>query len=373
MDQPRADLPGPPLVRDWLPAVATGVGSMPGVDVRGTAQVVREELARDGGVPYLADLPARGPGSDLVGRALGLLTAVWPAWAVETTPTGWRLCDAPGRDSRRAQGFLSEDLDVLEEVYDGWTGPLLLPMCGPWTLAAAVELTSGERLLRDDGAIRDLLVSWGEAAAAHLGDVRRRLPHSEPAISMDEPSLSMVLAGAVPTASGAMRYRAVDGAVVRTGISAAVDRIAADHAQVLVHCCAPTANASEVPLRLLREAGVAAVGIDLALLGRDQEEQLGEAVEAGQRIGLGLAGREVPVSDVAASVDQVRDLGHRLGFAPQDLAAAVILTPPCGLADRSPEQARTELAWLRGVGRALREQDPEDSREGDPGRREARR
>ena len=126
-------------------------------------------------------------------------------------------------------------------------------------------------------------------------------------------------------------------------------------------------------LGVLREAGVAAVGIDLALLGRDQEEQLGEAVEAGQRIGLGLAGREVPVSDVAASVDQVRDLGHRLGFAPQDLAAAVILTPPCGLADRSPEQARSELAWLRGVGRALREQDPEDSREGDPGRPEARR
>jgi hypothetical protein len=340
---------------------------MPGVDVRGTAQVVREELGRDGGVPYLAELPDRGPGSDLVGRALGLLAAVWPAWAVETTPTGWRLCDAPGRDSRRAQGFLSEDLDILEEAYDGWAGPVLLPMCGPWTLAAAVELTSGERLLRDDGAIRDLLVSWGEAAAAHVADVRRRLPHSEPVISMDEPSLPMVLAGAIPTASGAMRYRAVEGTVVRTGIATAVDRLAADRVQLLVHCCA-----RDVPLQLLREAGVAAVGIDLALLERAQEDQLGEAIEAGQRIGLGLAGRDLPVSDVAASVTQVRELGHRLGFAPQDLAAAVILTPPCGLADRSLEQARTELTRLRAVGRALREQDPEEGG-GTVEQREARR
>jgi hypothetical protein len=286
---------------------------------------------------------------------LGLLVAVWPAWAVETTPTGWRLCDAPGRDSLRAQGFLSEDLDVLEETYDGWDGPLLLPMCGPWTLAAAVELTSGERLLRDDGAIRDLLVSWGEAAAAHVADVRRRLPHSEPVISMDEPSLPMVLAGAIPTSSGAMRYRAVEGSVVRSGIATAVERLAADGVQLLVHCCA-----RDVPLQLLREAGVAAVGIDLALLERAREDQLGEAIEAGQRVGLGLAGRDLPVSDVAASVEQVRNLGQRLGFAPQDLTDALILTPPCGLADRSPHQAQTELTRLRAIARSLKDQDPEE-------------
>ena len=53
----------------------------------------------------------------MVGRALSLLQQVWPAWPPRRPPTGWRLCAAPGREARRAASYLTEDLDVLEEVY----------------------------------------------------------------------------------------------------------------------------------------------------------------------------------------------------------------------------------------------------------------
>jgi hypothetical protein len=328
---------------------------MPGTDVLATARLVRDELAQDGGVPHLAELPARGPGADMVGRALALLAQVWPAWAAETTPTGWRLCAAPGRDVRRATSYLEQDLDALEEVYDGWRGPLVLPLAGPWTLAAAVELPAGERLLRDAGATRDLVQSWAQAAVEHVGDVRRRLPEVEVVVQADEPALPAVLAGSVPTASGAVRYHAVDAATVRSAVRSVVTRLAAEQIELAVHCCA-----AGVPLRLLREAGAVAVGVDLARLTGDEEEQLAECVEAGVRVGLGVVPMGGPAAEVAASVRAVAGLASRLGFSVPQLAAGATISAPCGLAGASPAGAEATLQCACAVGRALREDGTDD-------------
>jgi hypothetical protein len=318
-----------------------------------TARLIRDELAGDDGVPFLAELPARGPGADMVGRAMSRLAQVWPAWAVSTTPTGWRLCDAPGRELRSAASLLDQDLDVLEETYAGWAGPLVLPIAGPWTLAATVELPGGERLVRDRGAVRDLVESWGEAVLGYAAEVRRRLPAAGVVVQADEPALPAVLVGGIPTASGAHRYRAVEAAEVRTALGAAVARLAGDDIELLVHCCA-----AEVPVQLLREVGVAGIGIDLALLPRAQEDTVGECVEAGVRIGLGVVPWGPPPSEVAGSVEQVNGLASRLGFPVEQLAAAVTVGAPCGLAGSSPGAAATALARARAVGRALRgEQD----------------
>lgn len=354
------DRPEPPAQRPRLtglaPAVATGLGPMPGLDVTAAARAVRDELTRDGGVPFLAELPRRGPGADPVGRALGLLGTVWSAWSVETTPTGWRLCDAPGRDSRRAHGFRHEDLDVLEEVYEDWSGPLLLPLTGPWTIAASVELPGGARLLRDPGVRRDLLECWGEAAGAYAGEVRRRVPGSDPVVAMDEPALPAVLAGTVGLvgtsgyrAVGTTGYRAVQAGDVRAGLADQVARLERQGVPVLVGC-----GVGPAPLTLLREAGAAGVWVGLAGMGAEQQEQVGEAVEAGQRVGLGLPGRGLPVSEVATTVTQVMDLAHRLGFGAQTLADALVLTSDGGLAECSMPAAATELARVRSVGQALR-------------------
>jgi len=41
---------------------------------------------------------------------------------------------------RAAHGMMSADLDALEEVFAGYEGPLKISLCGPWTLAATIEL-----------------------------------------------------------------------------------------------------------------------------------------------------------------------------------------------------------------------------------------
>src|SRR5487761_1259518 len=101
----------------WPAGSATGIGSMPGTDPAEAMRVVAGELP---GFPYLPELPDRGPGADLTGRTAALLVDI----AVEVTPRGWRVAERPGRDLARARSMLSSDLDVLEEMLDGFEGPL---------------------------------------------------------------------------------------------------------------------------------------------------------------------------------------------------------------------------------------------------------
>ncbi len=60
------------------------MGSMPGTDPREIMAVIIGELPD---FPHLAELPARGPGADLIGRTASLLVGL----PVETTARGWRL------------------------------------------------------------------------------------------------------------------------------------------------------------------------------------------------------------------------------------------------------------------------------------------
>ena len=56
----------------WPQASATGMGSMPGTDVVQTCRMVFGELPD---LPFLPELPGRGPGADMTGRAAALLAA----------------------------------------------------------------------------------------------------------------------------------------------------------------------------------------------------------------------------------------------------------------------------------------------------------
>src|SRR5690606_14446749 len=128
----------------WSRAAATGVGSHPGEDHLEALRVVFGELP---GLPYLPELPARGVGADMVGRGASLLIDM----PVEVRPSGWRLTGRPGRDARRAREHLGRDLDGLEEIAQGYEGPLKVQVCGPWTLAASIELHHGDKVLADAG------------------------------------------------------------------------------------------------------------------------------------------------------------------------------------------------------------------------------
>src|SRR6266702_4840140 len=156
-------------------------------------------------LPHLAELPARGPGADLTGRTAAFLIEL----PVETTSTGWRFAARPGRDLSRARSLLSADLDALEETASGYQGPLKIQVCGPWTLAATIELARSQNpALADMGAVAELIESLAEGVRAHVGDVRKRVPGGQLVLQLDEPSLPTVLAGSVPTASGLNRLPA---------------------------------------------------------------------------------------------------------------------------------------------------------------------
>ncbi|MFE5489920.1 methionine synthase [Streptomyces virginiae] len=322
-----------------MSAGATGVGSLPGGDAREAAKTATGSFED---FPYLPELPARGPGADMIGRSTGLLVDMY----AHVEPSGWRISDRPGRDTRRARSWLGEDLDALEEFTQGYTGRLKVQAVGPWTLAAALELHGGEAMLQDAGACRDLAGSLAEGLREHLADVRRRIPGAEIVLQLDEPSLTAVLLGRVRSASGYRTYRAVDRQVVEGALR---DLFAVHDGEVIVHSCAP-----EVPFGLLRRAGATGVSFDFSLLTEREDDAIGEAVEGGTKLFAGVVpGTDGPLSDPGGSVMGVRKLWRRLGLAPGTLAESVVVTPSCGLAGASPAYARAAQAHCVRAARSL--------------------
>ncbi|MEU3408082.1 methionine synthase [Streptomyces sp. NPDC006670] len=322
-----------------MTAGATGVGSLPGGDAREAAKTATGSFED---FPYLPELPARGPGADMIGRSLGLLVDLY----AHVEPSGWRISDRPGRDTRRARSWLGEDLDALEEFTQGYTGKLKVQAVGPWTLAAALELHGGEAVLQDAGACRDLAASLAEGLRGHLADVRKRVPGAEVVLQYDEPSLTAVLRGRVRSASGYRTYRAVDRQVVESALR---ELFSVHDGEVVVHSCAP-----DVPFALLRRAGAAAVSFDFSLLTEREDDAIGEAVEGGMKLFAGVVpGTDGPLSDPGGSVMGVRKLWRRLGLAPGTLAESVVVTPSCGLAGASPAYARAAQAHCARAARSL--------------------
>ena len=319
---------------------ATGVGSLPGTDPVEAARVVLGELPE---LPHLPELPARGQHADLAGRGSALLADL----PVDLQPAGWRLVPRPSRDGRRARDLLARDLDALEEVADAVGAPprLKLQATGPWTLASLLQLPRGERVLSDHGAVSDLAASLAEGVRLHLADVARRFPSTPLVLQLDEPSLPAVLAAQVPNASGAGRLRAPDAAraaeVLRTVLDAAEDTV--------VHCCAPGP-----PVPLLRRAGAGAVQLDASLLTPADDEAIGEAVEGGTGLLLGLVpSTDAPLGDTKQVLAPLLALWHRLGMDPATAPGAVAVTPACGLAGASPAYARAALEACRTAGARL--------------------
>ncbi|MEU9716022.1 methionine synthase [Streptomyces sp. NPDC047976] len=322
-----------------MTASATGVGSLPGGDAREAAKTATGSFEE---FPYLPELPARGPGADMIGRSLGLLVDMY----AHVEPSGWRVSDRPGRDTRRARSWLGEDLDALEEFTQGHTGKLKVQAVGPWTLATALELHGGEAVLQDPGACRDLAGSLAEGLRDHLADVRKRVPGAEIVLQYDEPSLTAVLRGRVRSASGYRTYRAVDRQVVESTLR---DLFAVHDGEVVVHSCAP-----EVPFALLHRAGATGVSFDFSLLTEREDDAIGEAVEGGLKLFTGVVpGTDAPLSDPGGSVMGVRKLWRRLGLAPGTLAESVVVTPSCGLAGASPAYARAVQAHCVRAARSL--------------------
>jgi methionine synthase II (cobalamin-independent) len=324
-----------PVPTAWGPA--SGVGSLPGTDPAEAVRLVVGELPD---FAHLPELPDRGAGADLIGRSAALLVDL----AFDLTPGGWRLVPRSGIDQRRAEEFLARDLDALYDVADSWTGPLKVQAAGPWTLAAGLERTRGDRAVVDAGARRDLGQSLAEGLAAHVAAVAARVPGAQLVVQLDEPSVPAVLQGGLPTVSGFGKLPAVEATVVEQELADLVGRLPVP---VVVHCCAP-----RMPLELFRSAGAAALSFDLGLV--QDLDAVGTAIEAGTHLFPGVVpGTDATLPTPKATASRVQAWWRELGFPADDLAAAVTLTPSCGLAGATPAYARSAMAHVREAAKYL--------------------
>ncbi|HEV3380172.1 MAG TPA: methionine synthase [Trebonia sp.] len=323
----------------WQPGSATGIGSLPGEHPLEAARTIHDALPE---FPHLAELPARGPGADMIGRTAGLLVDI----PVEITAGGWRIAERPGRDVRRARSYLSADLDALEEVFDGWSGPLKLQVAGPWTLAAALEQPrSLNPALADPGLVADLAASLAEGTAIHVAEVAKRLPRATLVVQVDEPSLSAVAEGGVPTASGLGRVRAPDEEFLRERLGQVVT---ATTQYTIVHTCS-----QDVSFGIIRGAGADALSLDISQLRTRDFDLLAETAEAGHGLLFGIAERALAAPEKAAR--SAAEVWRRMGLSPAKCARQVVLTPACGLAGSSPEAAQKALRLVREAATILPE------------------
>jgi len=321
---------------------ATGVGSMPGEDAAAYTEAVRVVLGEVPDLPFLPEMPRRGAPANMTGRALAVVADL----GADLQPAGWRLTDAPGVDHRRARSLLAQDLDTLEEQVQGYAGAFKIQVAGPWTLAATVERPRGDRVLADHGARRDLAQALAEGLRQHVADVRRRLPGADLVVQIDEPVLPEVLAGRVPTSSGFHRHRTVDAPDASAALEWVFAAIEEAGASSVAHCCA-----ADVPAALLTGAGASALSVDLTVLPPEGYDALGEALDNGTPVHLGVvpALDPAPVPTDRSLTDRVLRLLDMLGLDPESSADLLVVTPTCGLAAASPNWARRALGLARVV------------------------
>lgn len=319
----------------------TGAGPWPGTEPLAAQSVVVGDLtdvpSDVDGLPFAVLLVDRGPWGEALGRSVGLLVDM----AAELGPHGWKLTDHAGTDLARARTFAREDLDALAVAAHGYAGPLVVPVLGPVSLAAQVDLAHGDRVLSDPVAVRDAADSLAAGLAEHLAALVRAVPGATPRVLLHEPLLAQAVAGVIPTFSGRGQLRAVPGPVVaeRVGevVTAARD---AGASGVTVHV-----GQGWGVLAAARASGADAVGLEVGAVTEPGWERVAEAVERG----LGLWAQLPPARssqcagpDAAGHAETLVGPWRRVGLPVKDLADVVLVA---GRPDGSwhPDAARAAL------------------------------
>lgn len=325
---------------------ATGIGSLPGEDYADAVQMV---LGEAGDLPYLPELPARGPHASMIGRTMAVVAEL----GADLQPAGWRLTDAPGVDHRRARSLLAQDLDVVEELVAAGVASFKVQVAGPWTLAALVERPRGDKVLADVGARRDLAQALAEGLGAHVEDVRRRTGAADVVVQVDEPALPAVLAGAIPTASGFHRHRSVSSQAAAEALDRVMVAAQRSGATTVLHCCA-----DDLPFDVLDQVAMHALSFDLDLAGPEDFDDLARWVERGRALWPGVIRSVDPPAPVDATELTKRVLAwwSVLGFSEVERLPDTVLTPTCGLAGASPAWARRAHELVAEVARNLSEE-----------------
>ncbi|TRX61648.1 methionine synthase [Corynebacterium hiratae] len=289
------------------------LGPMPGTSMTEAADIIMGETE----LPAIPQLPERGLGSDAVGRTASMLEAI----SIDRGPRSWRMTARPQLLTRRTWDRLERDLDEVQEVWGETVPRIKVQALGPWSLAASIELSDGHRVLTDHGAFNELAESLLYGLRAHAADVARRF-HGEVVVQLDEPLLADVIAGRIP------------GTTDFDTIPAVPDEVALE--QLLVfeadYLHAP-------PLWSVAPAAATFLTDFRGLETPRHLDGLGEYLNAGHRIGLGLEG-----SDARAEAIALAQHLDRIGM-PRELLVDYFDVYPIKASARSLRSA-TETAGI---------------------------
>ena len=249
------------------------LGPMPGTSIAEAADIIMGETE----LPAIPQLPQRGLGSDAVGRTASMLEAI----SIDRGPRSWRMTTRPQLLTRRAWDRLERDLDEVQEVWGETVPQVKVQALGPWSLAASIELSDGHRVLTDRGAFAELADALRHGLHAHAQDVARRF-HGEVVVQLDEPLLGDVITGCIP------------GTTDFDTIPAVPDEVALDLLQSfdVDYLHAP-------PLWSLAPAAPTFLTDFRGLDTPRHLDGLGEHLNAGHRIGLGIEGSDARAEAIA--------------------------------------------------------------------------
>lgn len=317
--------------------VAYGLGEVPGTSMAEAADMV---LGETGDLVHLPQLPARGLGSDVVGRTAVLLAGIH----VDRGPRSWIMSPRPQLLTRRSRDLGERDLEVCAEVWNRKAGLLKVQVTGPWTLAAGIELGNGHKVITDRGALRDLTDSLILGVREYLTHLAHSLDLAAGpgglyaadrplvVLQIDEPRLPEIRAGkilgttdfenipAVAEPDLAERLSQVIGAVRGGGVS-----------QVMLN------QTGQTPLwEVARTAGADTVQLSLdEVRGNQHLDGFGRTLSEGVRLGLG----------VTRPGDEVDELGEN----PRRIAVRIAgLLDEIGL-DRSLLESAVDVHPTTGI------------------------
>lgn len=341
----RKDSETPLTFEKHLTVRASGLGSWAGENIFDAVTRIRGELGEPH-ISYLPDLPGRGYRASLLARTIAVLEGL----SADATASGWRITSGFAAEGSSARRLLESDINVLADVVGRESGlsvsPLKIGLLGPLSLAASTYLTNGERLISDSGARTDLAQSL-MAGLDHLTrQLRQAVPGAPLVIQFDEPLLTPVAAGTIPTSSGYRTLRSVPRHELVATLNELHGATAALEAQPLV-------RTDLLALDPEVQRVIATPVVDMTGSKTADWEPLAARLEAGGGLYLETADpiTRTASGDLARSLWKTwRDLGLHKALLNQ-----MILTERGDLATTDPARATTVLGHLTDTARALSE------------------
>jgi methionine synthase II (cobalamin-independent) len=171
-------------------------------------------------------------------------------------------------------------------------------------------------------------------------------------VQFDEPSLPDALEGRLTGVSSLSPVHPVDESVA---IGLLDECVAVVGGEVALHSCA-----AALPWKALQRSSIHAVSVDVSTLTAADLDGVGDFVESGRTVLLGVVATTAPAGrpsaeEIAKAAVAVTD---RLGFARSVLKERIGITPACGLAGATAQWARTAVELAQKAADAFAE-DPD--------------